>query len=385
MDWNSAAGIRDDLSREVYCILGMPVDAVEMPAVLGKIGLAAESGIPLLISTLNINFLAISLIDPEFREQLLLSDLCTPDGVPIIWIARLLGIPIKRRVAGADIFEALKSPPNSKRPLRIFLFGSTEPVAAAASERLNSSDSAGMQCVGWACPGFGTVEEMGQPNFINRINSSKADFLVAALGAKKGQQWLLRNHRRLEVPIRAHLGATINFQAGTVRRAPPVMQKYGLEWLWRIKEEPSLLSRYWHDAGVLLRVLVMQVLPFAIVEYLRRMAGRKQSFVITRAGSDQVTVVRIRGYATAERVPEAIACLRRAIASGSRMVIDLSATRAVDARFFGLFLMLRKQLKGVGSTLQFTGPSPWLRLLFRLNGLGYLLPSSRQHGIGFLR
>src|SRR5690348_8636723 len=87
----------DDLSREVYCILGIPVDAIEMPAVLKRIEAAANRPAPFLISTPNLNWLVNMQGDPSFREALLASDLCTPDGMPITWIARLASVPIKNR------------------------------------------------------------------------------------------------------------------------------------------------------------------------------------------------------------------------------------------------------------------------------------------------
>jgi N-acetylglucosaminyldiphosphoundecaprenol N-acetyl-beta-D-mannosaminyltransferase len=74
----------DDLSRQVYCILGMPIDAIEMPAVLQRIETAAADAAPFVISTPNLNFLVNSQSDPEFRESLLLSDLCPADGRPIV-------------------------------------------------------------------------------------------------------------------------------------------------------------------------------------------------------------------------------------------------------------------------------------------------------------
>ena len=126
MDRNAAATSHDDLSREVYCILGIPIDAIEMPAVLRSIDAAAATRAPFVISTPNLNFLVNSQTDPEFRESLLLSDLCPPDGMPIVWIARLLGIPIKKRIAGSDIFEALKSRPSlgtSVKDISIWIHG----------------------------------------------------------------------------------------------------------------------------------------------------------------------------------------------------------------------------------------------------------------------
>ena len=99
----------DDLSRDVYGLLGVPIDAVDMQTVVLQIKLATANGREFLISTANLNFLTTSLSNSHFRESLLRSDLCTADGVPIVWLGRLLGIPLRKRIAGADIFESLKS------------------------------------------------------------------------------------------------------------------------------------------------------------------------------------------------------------------------------------------------------------------------------------
>ena len=123
-----AAGLPDDLSRDVYGILGIPVDAIDVLGVLHRIEEAVANGKSFLISTPNLNFLVSSQTDVEFRKSLLMSDLCPVDGVPIVWIARLLGIPINRRVAGSDIFEALKSRDKLSHPSRIFLFEWTRKV-----------------------------------------------------------------------------------------------------------------------------------------------------------------------------------------------------------------------------------------------------------------
>ena len=379
MDESTAANICDDLSREVYSVLGVPIDAIEMPAVLCSIERASKSPSPFLISTPNLNFLVTSQSDPEFRESLLQSDLCPADGMPIIWIARLLGIPIRKRIAGSDIFEALKTRSNSERPLTIFMFGGTEQVASTVSQRLDSS-STSLKCVGWACPGYISVDELSDDHFIDQINSSGADFLVAALGAKKGQRWLLRNHNRLQIPLRAHLGATINFQAGTVKRASIALQKLGLEWLWRIKEEPSLFGRYWHDGAILLRLLLTHILPLAVSSrWQQSQAKYRHDFVIVLAHKETRVTIQILGNATTEAVHAAVIRFREAIASHKPIEVDLSQTSAVDARFLGLLLMLRKTLKDSGLTLNFVGISTELARQFRRNGLEYLLSPGQNH------
>src|SRR5262245_18928542 len=84
-----AALSTDDLERDVYCVFGMPIDAIDMATALQRVEAAADAGRPYLVSTCNLNFLAQSLADPAFRESLHMSDLVTADGMPVLWLARL--------------------------------------------------------------------------------------------------------------------------------------------------------------------------------------------------------------------------------------------------------------------------------------------------------
>ena len=195
-------------------------------------------------------------------------------------------------MSGSDIFEALKAPDRCGRRLKVFLFGGAPGVAAAAARTLNAVPS-GLSCVGTLDPGFGSVDEMSRDHIIDKVNASEADFLAVSLGAKKGQLWLHRNHRRLTIPVRAHLGAAINFQAGTVKRAPTWLRACGLEWLWRIKEEPHLWRRYAHDGWVLLRLIFTRVLPLAIANRWSRFKSQRwpQDLSIrTTPNHDSVTI-----------------------------------------------------------------------------------------------
>src|SRR5690242_719211 len=110
-----------DLDRNVYCVTGLPIDALDMSATLDRIEAAARSRTRCFISTVNLNFLVTSLSDPEFRASVLDSDLCPADGMPVVWIARLIGMPVAERVSGSDIFDALKAR-DRKKPLGVFLF-----------------------------------------------------------------------------------------------------------------------------------------------------------------------------------------------------------------------------------------------------------------------
>jgi N-acetylglucosaminyldiphosphoundecaprenol N-acetyl-beta-D-mannosaminyltransferase len=370
----------DDLSRNVYCVLGIPVDVVDTQGTLRSMDAAAAARSPFLVSTPNLNFLISARADSEFRESLLSSDLCLADGISVFWVARLIGVPIRSRVPGADFFEALRTRPPLPRKLNVFLFGGDEGVASAASNALNKG-SGGLGCVGWLNPGFGSVDDMSQLATIDKINRSNADLLSVSLGAKKGQLWLLRNHRRLTIPVRAHLGAIINFQAGVVRRAPAFLRRVGFEWLWRIKEEPWLWRRYYDDGLVLMRLLVLRVLPLAVwnllgVAALR--ASHMDDVEISHETSGDCVRLSVSGAATARHVDYLSDLFRSALLARKGIRIDFSKVRFVDSRFLGLLLMLRKKARESNQSLVLAGLSPLLRILFRMNGLGFLLSSGAQ-------
>ncbi|HZS54398.1 MAG TPA: WecB/TagA/CpsF family glycosyltransferase [Bryobacteraceae bacterium] len=364
----------DDLSRDVYGLFGIPIDASDRESVLRKIAAAAKADKPFLLSTPNVNFIAESQRDPKFRESLLQSDHCCADGMPIVWISRLLGLPIKQRVSGSDLFEMLRADRSSSRPLKVFLFGGSEGVAETVCKRLNEQPS-GIRCVGWFNPGFGTVEEMSEAKVIDMINASGADLLAVFLSAAKAQFWLHQNHNRLRIPVRGQFGATINYQAGTVRRAPELLQRLGLEWLWRIKEEPYLWRRYGRDGLFLLTTLVTRILPIAASLGWRRfvLKNRNEGLKIENRKSHGLTVLGLNGYATAANVKQAMADFRNGLAEGSPIYVDLTKTQAIDPRFFGLLLMLRRLMSARGQRLGFIGVTSKTKRIFRLNGFDYML------------
>jgi N-acetylglucosaminyldiphosphoundecaprenol N-acetyl-beta-D-mannosaminyltransferase len=272
-----------DYSRPVYDILGLPFDAVDLQGAVRSVIQAVENQTPLFISTPNLNFLIASQSDASFRQSVQASDLSLADGMPVIWLARLLGVPVFQRVAGSDLFEALCAQTN--RTVKVYFFGGPDGAAQQASDKVNAIAETrarqgltpGVRSVGFESPGFGTLDDMSQPTVIERINATGADFVVVALGAKKGQAWIQRNREQLHAPVISHLGAVVNMAAGTIARAPKWMQRIGLEWVWRIKEEPMLWKRYASDGWMLLRLLLTQIVPQMAWRMKLRWRGPAQS------------------------------------------------------------------------------------------------------------
>lgn len=352
-----------DFYRPVHAILGLPVDAVTLHATQTLVYAAITKRRSLFLSTPNLNFAMGALDDSGFRNSVINSDLSIADGMPLLWVARLFGIAIHERVTGSGLFEKLQREPD--RIVSVYLFGGEDGMAATAAAKLNVEPS-GLQCVGSWSPGFGSLEEMSSDAIISDINNSHADFLVVALGAKKGQAWIERNRRRLTVPVLSHLGAVLNFTAGSVRRAPSWMQQLGLEWLWRIKEEPALWRRYLHDVSKLMRLLLTRILPGALYQRLRRpnrtaLANAWVSF----SGDESRPCITPHGAWCENNLLRMRRSFEKVALRRVDVDIDLAATTFADTAFVGLLMLMygHQTQHGLGFALR--NVSPALRRIFK--------------------
>ena len=362
----------DDFDRNVYCIGGLPFDAIDLPQTMSRLLDAKNTKTPCFLTTPNLNFLALSQQDAPFRNSVLHSDMVIADGAPIVWLAKLLGIPIQERVAGSTLFEALGKESHNK--MKVYFFGGPTGVAAEASERINQQ-STGLICVGYHSPGFGTIEEMSEKSIIDNINLSDADFLVVALGAKKGQAWIVNNLSKIKVPLVSHLGAVVNFEAKRLKRAPVGLQKMGLEWAWRIKEEPHLWRRYWGDGGFLLRFLMSKVFPHVIWMAFNRQRLKKfvnKSTVVLNDSALNVEIA-VSGVVMDPVSPDVRSLLRQASLQNKNVHLNLTDAEYLSFGMLGLLLLVKKQMDNQGNQIKIIGVKPNMRKLLNRNGLSYLL------------
>ncbi|MDE2418783.1 MAG: WecB/TagA/CpsF family glycosyltransferase [Burkholderiales bacterium] len=369
-----------DFSRNVHCLLGLPFDIIGLASAVASVEQAVRDRKPLFISTPNLNFLIASQTDTNFRDSVIHSELSLADGMPVVWLARILGIPISERVAGSTLFEALRSRADSPqtRLVSVYFFGGPDGVAKAAGNRLNQTSAASMRCVGTQSPGFGSILDMSDSATISHINESGADFVVVSLGARKGQAWIEHNRASLQAPVISHLGAVVNMVAGAIERAPVWMQRTGLEWLWRIKEEPTLWRRYFDDGIALLRLLFTRILPLAWIN--RRFSPSasqiRAAHLTLHESADEVQIT-LSGPWVAGNLERLREAFERAAARQQAVKLDLSALTFADSAFFGLLLLLHGHQHRAGLPLYIVSASCIARQLAYFAGVSYLLGAEK--------
>ena len=165
------------------------------------------------------------------------------DGMPLVWASRLRQTAVPERVTGADLVPALCEAAATQGQA-VFLLGGAPGVGDEAARRLGERYP-GIRVVGVESPPFRepTPEEHAQ--LLARIREARPDLLFVAFGQPKGELWLAANSADLGVPVCAQIGASLDFLAGRVSRAPRWVQRVGLEWAYRISREPTrLIPRY---------------------------------------------------------------------------------------------------------------------------------------------
>lgn len=355
-------------SRNTWSILGLPFDAIDLPRSLALTEQAIEQNTRCFISTPNLNFAIATQSDTDFFDSVVDSDLSVADGMPLIWVAKLLGVPIGERVAGSTLFDELSRRPRENK-IRVYFFGGQQGVAERAHMQLNKT-SVGMQSCGFYDPGFVPIDKMSDAVILDEINAAKPDFIVVALGAKKGQAWIQKNREYLNAPVISHLGAVINFVAGNIQRAPERWQRFGLEWVWRIKQEPSLWKRYFYDGLMFIKLLIMNVFPLAVYDrFLKRSGCFSETCDIHSSQNNDGQVVLKGSFNSSTLEP-----VRHVFSSiinedDGAVTMDCLKLSYIDSAFIGTLMLLQSGLAKQGRHLTLINVSKRINTLFELNNV----------------
>ena len=227
-------------------LFGIPVAKVTEDEAVERIIAFAKDHNAQLVATLNVDFVANAVSgwpfggNDELWGYLKTADLVTADGMPIVLLSKLLRNPLPERVTGADMVPAICRR-CVEEGLSVYVLGGDKDVVEAAFEKLREINGHEVRIAG-IDPAFIKLDQ-DQPEIIDRINAAKPDVLFVALGNPKQELWMGRNRAKLDVGVMIGVGGTFNFIAGTVKRAPKWMQRCGLEWIYRILQEPGRLWR----------------------------------------------------------------------------------------------------------------------------------------------
>lgn len=230
-------------------VLDVHISAIDMAHAVRTIEGWIENDTPDYVCICTVHTVMECQRDPALRETVNGAGLRTPDGMPMVWLSRHAGHEHVSRVYGPDLMLELarRSPETGHRH---FFYGGAPGVADELARRLEDRFP-GLNVAGTHCPPMVSVGELESEETIREINDSGADIVWVGLGTPK-QDWWVANHRPLlTAPVLIAVGAAFDFHTGRVRQAPTWMQRHGLEWLFRLSQDPKRLwRRYLIDNGL---------------------------------------------------------------------------------------------------------------------------------------
>ncbi len=224
--------------KGIVNLLGVPVAAVTMEEALDILERFVSERRTHLVVTSDASSIVRAQEDEEFRRIVQSADLVTPDGIGVVWGARLLGLPVYQRVPGVELMAKLCERA-AQKGWKVFLLGAKPGVAELAAKNLQARYP-GLQIVG-THHGYFTPEE--EPQVIAKIKAAQPDILFVAFGIPKQEKWIARHADELQVPICIGVGGSFDVYAGVVKRAPEWVQRLCLEWLYRTVKDPRRLPR----------------------------------------------------------------------------------------------------------------------------------------------
>jgi exopolysaccharide biosynthesis WecB/TagA/CpsF family protein len=222
-------------------VLGVGVDVIDYEAAVERIVGAAKRKKSFTVTALPVHGIMTGARDPEHRYRLNTFDLLTPDGQPVRWALNLLhGVGLRERVYGPSLMLALCER-LARDNLSIYLFGSREETIGLLAKNLNRMFPA-LRIAGSQPGRFKVLSPAERDEIVHTIRGSGATIVFVGLGCPRQEIWTYENREALSMPA-VCVGAAFDFHAGTVAQAPPMLQKFGLEWAYRLVREPRRLWR----------------------------------------------------------------------------------------------------------------------------------------------
>jgi N-acetylglucosaminyldiphosphoundecaprenol N-acetyl-beta-D-mannosaminyltransferase len=222
-------------------LLGVPFALTDYAEAMDVMDVMIERREPGYVCAAAVHVLMVSRHDPKTRAALRGASLVLPDGRPLVWALNLLGARLADRVYGPELTTRYCAR-SAERGHRVWLYGGATPAALAELERALATRFPGIRIAGGESPPHRPLTEDEERALAERINADAPDVVWVGIGAPKQEQWMARMRPRIEAPVLAGVGAAFDFIAGRKRQAPAWMQRAGLEWLFRLSQDPRRLG-----------------------------------------------------------------------------------------------------------------------------------------------
>jgi N-acetylglucosaminyldiphosphoundecaprenol N-acetyl-beta-D-mannosaminyltransferase len=222
--------------------MGVPLALTEYEHVLEWIDHAVAAGARDYICVAAVHTVMACQEDPELRAAVTGASFTVPDGQPLVWALKALGHPLPDRVYGPELMDraCVRA---ARTGQRFYLYGGRNHGALAELARRLRLRHPGLKIVGGHCPPFRALTEAEEAAVAEEINRSGADVVWVGIGVPKQEKWMARMRDRLEAPVLIGVGAAFDFHAGLIPQAPDALQRMGLEWAFRLVQEPRRLWR----------------------------------------------------------------------------------------------------------------------------------------------
>ncbi|MCA9875315.1 MAG: WecB/TagA/CpsF family glycosyltransferase [Anaerolineales bacterium] len=341
--------------RRLIVILGVPIDDLNMTETLDRleefvrVGRATGKGHQ--IATVNADFVVKSMTDPELRYLLQEADLATADGMPLVWGARLLGVDLEGRVAGADMIPALAQRA-AEKGYSIYFLGAAPGIAAQAAEILKEQYP-GLIVAGVHSPPYSSVIDM-DPAIIAEIKAARPDILLVAFGNPKQEKWIGMYGRDLGIPVMIGVGGTLDFITGNTKRAPEWMQRFGLEWLHRLLMEPRRLWRRY-------AVDMVGFGTFFLRQWWVMRRGNQPTPVLPKTDLvivNETAVLNVEGHLTVSNYDGFNQTAQEALTVTPYLLVNLADAVFLDSSVIGSLVGLTKQARDAGGELWLAAVPP---------------------------
>lgn len=353
------------LAPETVVVLGIPFSNVSFADTVEWVRQRVLSKRPAYIATANMDFLMQAWRDPELQRILLEADLVVADGIPIVWLSRILGHPLKERVTGSDLVP-LFAELAAREGFSIFGLGGAPGVAEKATAKL-AERYPGLRIAGCFSPPKADILEMDNPGILARIAAASPDILFVAFGSPKQEKWVNLHIRRWKVSVSIGIGGSLDFLAGAQKRAPRWVQRLAFEWLWRMLSDPRrLFRRYVANiaflAGTLCRLFLLRFGPVS-------QGTRRHSSPEGAPAKEAPTVKRV-AFPKAATGRE-LALFRSACEAEAALplVVDTAERGWLDSRELGELLDLNRRCRSSGRTLCVLAPNLRLTRALRFSRL----------------